>query len=597
MQVITQTTPTLTGHTGWLTVERVAYLTLALLAAGLRFFQLGLHPLAPAEAEQALAAWQLAHAQAPTLTGQISPLLLSLDRLVFLLTLGSDALARFWPAVFGALLTLLPYALRPALGRPSALLSALLLTFSPTAVHFSRQAGGASLALFGALLALVAIARSLDNTSPSAAPRWSAVTGIGLAIALASASAGLTGVLALALGLALFARPAIPDLAVRLRRGAPHLLTAALLVFVGGSTFLLIFWPGLGAAADLLAHWFAHFRPAAGAPPFWHPLLRLLVEEPLVLLPALAALIAWAANPAFRQHLSWPLKIAALWGGLALLLTLLGRQPADHLSVVVPWALLAAHALAFFLARLHTDAAWSEEWYLLLSGLTLLIAFSLFLAAFTQTGQVPYLVGALALPGIFIVLCVASGFWIGPRATLDVLAIFAIIAFGLLQLGRVWTLSHDNRPPRQAQLPYLTVTSPDVRTLAQTLADRSAHRYGDERRFQIDIVAGPSANTLRWYTRSFQRTRLVTAPLAEAGVDAVIVPLAPDGAQTVAADPVPPGPGFIGAPFALTRRWTPQDLSAAQFTRWLLQGLAERDIIAASDKQDVILWLQTARSD
>ena len=41
-----------------LTMERAAYVAIGLLAAGLRFFQLGLQPLTPGEAVQALAAYR-----------------------------------------------------------------------------------------------------------------------------------------------------------------------------------------------------------------------------------------------------------------------------------------------------------------------------------------------------------------------------------------------------------------------------------------------------------------------------------------------------------------------------------------------------------
>ena len=191
----------------WLTVERAAYIAVAFLALLIRLFNLSLHPLSPPEAHQALAAWQLAQGQAVGMVSGVSPLLLSLNHLFFLLAHGSDALARFAPALAGAALVLLPYGLRPELGRRAALGSALLLALSPTAVVFARTVDGHSLALLGALLALVAVTRTLAGE-----PRWAAWAGVGAAIALSSAAGGVTGVVALLIGLAWFARDKISNL-------------------------------------------------------------------------------------------------------------------------------------------------------------------------------------------------------------------------------------------------------------------------------------------------------------------------------------------------------------------------------------------------
>src|SRR5450759_2454847 len=125
----------------WLTTERVAYGAAGVLALFLRLFGLGLQPLSPAEAAQALPAWQAAQGNAYQLSG-ISPLLFGLQRWLFVPLAGSDSLARWWPALAGGLATLLFYALRDRLGRGGALVAAILWAGSPLAVFVSRQATG-----------------------------------------------------------------------------------------------------------------------------------------------------------------------------------------------------------------------------------------------------------------------------------------------------------------------------------------------------------------------------------------------------------------------------------------------------------------------
>ena len=560
----------------WLTVERAAYLAVALLALLVRLFNLGLHPLSPLEAHQALAAWQLAQGQAVGMVSGVSPLLLSLNHVFFLLAHGSDALARFAPALAGAALVLLPYGLRPELGRRAALGSALLLALSPTAVVFARTVDGHSLALLGALLALVAVTRTLAGE-----PRWAAWAGVGVAIALSSAAGGVTAVVALLIGLAWFARDKISNLSASWRQLLPAALLPALLVFVLGSTLLLTFWPGLGASADLLGQWLAHITPAADAPPFWWPLLRLLIDEPVILAGALLGLGFWVFNADFRPRLTWPVKTAALWGGLALLLALLGRQPADGLVIAVPAALLAAQAFDWLLTRVKAGPSWSEEWIVLLASLSLIVTFSLYLASWTQSGQNQYLVAALVLLGLVIVLYVLSGFWIGARATSGILAVFLLVVLGVAQVGHLWALNQTELP-REVALAYQTATTTDARALAETLVNRSAHRYGDEHRFQVDVVEGPASDVLRWYTRDFQRIRLVTSATAASDTDALIQPLT---------DPLtPPANSFVGAAYTVARRWTPQGLSGVVWARWLLFNEAK----TPAQDQKVVLWVNGA---
>ncbi len=120
-------------------ISRRSWLLLIfLLALGIRLYRLGYLPLNDAEARLALQAWELAEGRAGKLDSQV--LYIYPTAILFFLFGPFDALARFWPALSGSLLVLLPWALRRRLGERLALLFALFLTLDPGMVAFSRQA-------------------------------------------------------------------------------------------------------------------------------------------------------------------------------------------------------------------------------------------------------------------------------------------------------------------------------------------------------------------------------------------------------------------------------------------------------------------------
>ena len=70
----------------WLTIERMAYIAIGILALVLRLVGLGQQPMAPGEAAQAMAALDLIRHTGALPAGGTSPLLLSLHALTFLVT-------------------------------------------------------------------------------------------------------------------------------------------------------------------------------------------------------------------------------------------------------------------------------------------------------------------------------------------------------------------------------------------------------------------------------------------------------------------------------------------------------------------------------
>ncbi|HEX7588702.1 MAG TPA: glycosyltransferase family 39 protein, partial [Anaerolineae bacterium] len=224
----------------WITVEVVLYAALASSAFFLRFFLLGNLPLDSNEARQALASWDFIHGIPNSFTG--SPLLFFGNALLFALVGATDAAARFFPALAGTALVLLPALLRQYLGRVGALLASALFVFSPTLLLFSRQAGGVILAMACALATVAFAWRYLSERRP----RDSYLAAAFLALALLAASQVWTVILA-ALAFLLwvrFSRQPLTSLGLDARRVA----LAFALVFVGVSTAFLLHRDGLGAA-------------------------------------------------------------------------------------------------------------------------------------------------------------------------------------------------------------------------------------------------------------------------------------------------------------------------------------------------------------
>jgi hypothetical protein len=140
---------------GWITLERLAYIAIAVLALILRLANLHVAPMSPAEAIQAMAALDLVAdrgalpAAGParccsTCTGwsSCSPR-------------PAETSARLLPALAGTATVLLAYGLRAELGRLGALGAASLLAVSSTLVFWSRSATGESLALLAGMALLV----------------------------------------------------------------------------------------------------------------------------------------------------------------------------------------------------------------------------------------------------------------------------------------------------------------------------------------------------------------------------------------------------------------------------------------------------------
>jgi hypothetical protein len=133
------------------TLEHALYALAAVLAVGVRFLNLGVLQLSDFEAGWALQALHVVQGLKPTLGPD--PAYVHLTAVLFSLFGATEFLARFWPALAGSALALVPIFFRDRLGRLPALVLTFGLALDPGLAALSRLAGGSMLAVAFVMLA------------------------------------------------------------------------------------------------------------------------------------------------------------------------------------------------------------------------------------------------------------------------------------------------------------------------------------------------------------------------------------------------------------------------------------------------------------
>ena len=574
----------------WLTVERAAYAGVTLLALGLRLYGLGWWPLGPAEAAQALPAWAAAAGRPFDLTGT-SPLLFTLQRLLFTPLGGSDALARWWPALLGGLASLLFYALRERLGRGGALMAALLWALSPLAVFTGRLGLGYGLVPPLALALLATLSCSRTRL---------AVAAIALGLLLAAGPGAYT-VLLIAVIAALIWREEARGLFAQIAADRRRLLIALLLALGLGATFFFTAFSGLAAAADLLGQWVRGLAPGARDYNAWDILRRLLISEPLLVGFGIGGLVM-----AGRRRDRFGL-FAGLAAGVALLVPLVGRgrHPADLGLVVLALALLAGPAVARALRagwamRTVEDPRQGVEdprqgvedpsqgkvdyWLLLALSLALLLAAVFCLPSYFSAYNDEYRRLYAGVGIVTFILTVALwlvygvlGSWQTVRRLLPVLGLIFALAWAI---GQVSGLSYDRGAGRRPAV-LAAMPGPGWSDLRDELTLHSALSGGGLRGARIDLVlpeaGSPLIPMLRWQLRDYPALRIVESiPSDPAPI--VIAPARKDLA---------PGEFYSGFDLNLLESWRPESLKGFKsWLRWILY----REANTPAEVQGMVFW-------
>jgi uncharacterized protein (TIGR03663 family) len=595
--------------TSWLTVERVAYGAIGLLAVWLRFSQLGLRPLNEAEAEQALAAFRFTQGATQAAPAGTIPALLTGNVAGFTLMGSSDAIARWLPALAGVILALLPYGLRHRLGRGGALAASLLLAISPSAVYFSRNLDSAIVVAACGLAMVVGLLNYVDTRQPGYLYFAAAALGLGLV-----AGPGIYSLLLIliAFGLLLYlvdrlrereagwASLQVAWWATRSEKGLLAKAGTVLAATFGLVAMTFVLHPaGVGHAADLLGAWVRGFLPEAEGQPFFYPLLLLVRYEALILFLGLVELVRWAVasredqQEFVRYGSSFPhTAFLVFWSLVATLLVLVAghRPPGNLLLVVVPLALLGGQGVERTWCWIDRRKFWFEAGMVALVTLVVGIFLYLQLAAFAQSSGTATVSIAginmyanstyLLLAAVAMVLLVGLGavawLWRGPQLVLAGGWLAAVMIFGLFGVKAMWSASFAHASDAR-ELLIMETTVPDVHLLVERLEALSLQKAGDAHTlpFTVDAATGP---VVAWYLRDFGQHTVVEGLSAPPDTIAAV---------TLAAQDLPIGETFRGQGFPLRTHWLPWDLWGQGLVRWLLFNEGSLPVV----DQEVVLWI------
>jgi uncharacterized protein (TIGR03663 family) len=581
-----------TPQFGWLTVEFTLYVIVFVVAVALRFWQLGRYPLSSVEAGHALAALSLLRG-GPVEATAYSPLLVSLQGLVFLLLGHSDTTARVIPALLGSTLALMPALFRRQLGFKISLVASAILAISPTASFLSRTLAGETATALGALMLMA----GFFNWAVNGRTGWLYLLAAGLAILLTSGPMAYATLLIFALIVparwsifkALWTRAVTESASAPsadTRRLGPFqqagLFFAALLLILATAGTLNL--GGFGVTTSLLSDWLSRFslqpRPDGG----FNAIFLLTMYDPLLLVAGLAGVaLAILSQNVIRQSMAgW------LAGALLIDLAMGGRPNGAVMLAVTPLAFLAAFALAELWESLEQHGQWGSEGVILAAGLVI--------AVFGYIGLTGWLVRPCAaedtmcnlawlqpLAALVLLAVIVGFFWLmnGPTAALRGAAVTGVVIGLIVSVNITWRLNYAPL----LRLPFQPLAGIPAATglvdLTRTLAIEAINRAGDKDMLAVSLVGDAAEPALLWQLRAYKNLSLVASALEAAGSEAIITPSEQDTEFNL-------GEAFVGQDFGLQAVWSPLLPSPQELFNWLIYRTAAEPI----PHKKVVLWLR-----
>jgi uncharacterized protein (TIGR03663 family) len=523
--------------TDWLTVERVLWSAVMLVAALVRALNLAYFPLNDAEAQLAQAAYMLAHGQSDAaLRG--SPFLVGSNALVFWLFGEFDLTARLVPALVGVLMAALTYRLRDELGRWGALIAGGLFAISATFVYYSRMVNGDLVAVTASYAALIFLWEFIRKQEGVALIR----AGIAFALALTSGQTTYTILLCVVSFAALVAVlratkqvavPEIESLLMVLRHSPLATRHIALAARNGGIAFILVcltsataalFNPlGLQGAVDLFTGWLGQWAGANNQAPSYFLQLFFSYELLPLVFGLGGMLYGLARGERFANFAAWWAIVALTWHTLAPV-----KSASTLLVVLTPLILMAGQVIGRLLTELARNFALANEGLFIALGLLTCGIFGLNLSNYAQTGERNYIIVMTIAVGMLVLIGVMVGgftafitsdapsptgksnsdafsvnpLWQGVARAIQVWGVIALAGLSVLAVRASINLSFAQADdPRE-----LMVESPttlEARELRPMLEDLSNRREGDPHIIPIaaEVNIGPA---LRWYLRDFK---------------------------------------------------------------------------------------------
>jgi len=554
-----------------ITLEHLAYALAFALALTLRFLHLGALPLTDSEADLALQALQVAHGIHPVIGP--NPAYVLITAILFFLFGASEFLARFWPALAGSMLVLLPYFFRDRLGRGAALILAFALAFEPGLLVLARTAGSSILAI--AILALAWVV-GRERRFP--------LVGIFAGLALLSGPAIWMGLFLLGLGVAIWQvfihkrsqtndpKPSsAEDNSLPITRYWKITLIYGIGTLLAGGTLFLLAPNGLSGFVASFLVFIKGWWTISGV-----PVTHLLISLPAYQLMALIyGIIALVRGILARDRLVIGLGV---WTGIALLMTLAypAHQMADLAWSIIPLWILTALELGRY-TNIEGVGGWE------LSGVTALTIASLVFAwlnLMTTTAQPALAQSHLLVAGGALLILGLSLALIGFGWSMGVTRLGA--AWGGAAFLLAFTLGAATGAAGLHETLTVELWSPVSQTiqtdlLQKTLDDLSEWNKGHIESLSVTLVRVDSP-ALRWSLRDWE--------VKEA--DALLPTDTPPLVITALGVELKQGVAYRGEVFSW--RCTPA-WDQAQSSDWL-RWFVFREM--TQQKEEIVLW---ARSD
>lgn len=478
------------------------FISLALLAFGLRFYGLGAVPLSEAEATEALAAWRFANglnAVSPALPA--SPLLHTLQALTFwIIGRASEALARFWPALAGTAVVLFPVLIRQQIGRTTALLATALLAFSPALITASRTGDSTTLAL----LCLMGLVAGLQWFVTQDDRRGLYLSSVALGAGLACGGRFLTVVLVSGVGWLLTGAQGCQQHWSKMRPVLRFMIFPTMLSFGLLCTGALYYPLGLSAVGESHTGWGADWWPGAGQRPMSLIVALALLYEPLTLVLGIPGVCLAA-----RQHRPARVLLVLAMVGLTFVVLFPGRQSSDLLLVSLALTVMAAMLVVeVFQGEWGKNEAGTVA--VQSAGLLMMLGYAYVNLAGYEPGPTlgwdpvgqkwgpgGLVVILLILGGLLVLLFAAGWSW---RTTNRGVVGALLVGLSACSFSAGWELTQTRGDSRV--LWASRTTSPSLKRMVETIEDISRRTVGNSRDVEITVVVDP-AGSLGWVLREF----------------------------------------------------------------------------------------------
>lgn len=600
---------------GWLTLESLLYAVIFAVGLALRWWNLGLYPLSDGEALQSLAVFQLFGYDLVEVSNY-SPLLVSVNGLIFLLFQDSDVTARLVSVLFGTALIVLPLTLRRQLGSVVCLLASSLLAISPTAIFLSRTLNSEIAVAVGALM----IVSGFFNWTEDGQQRWLYLLAGGLAVMVTAGPMAYSILVIFAvfvlLRLAAFkslwsqalsnsdadqgiasaeggssnSRKAEDEIESKGFSLTPDLQQAAIFFLVAvillstAATFNL---SGFGVMTGLVGDWLSRFGLQAQPNAGFNAVFLLTIYEPFLVIGGLVGL-AYALLNGKLLHLTF---VGWFIGALVLDLVMGGRPGGSVILPLVPLAFLVAVALADLGEGLLKWGSWGNEGLILVSGLVIGSFGYIYLSGWTIRDcaendmfcQLAWL-NAVAALALFVVIVAFFALAVGGMGVALRGAAITGVVIGLLAAINIgWRLNYGPLMNLAYQPLAGIPASTELVALTDTLTSESVVRAGDKTLLDITLV-GPIRPSLQWQLRDYKWLTQVNSIVESPGTTAIITPASTEGEES----DFGLGEAYIGQDFALDALWSPVGMQPKALIKWLIF----REGPERPQSNQVVLWLR-----